>query len=268
MFRTLKMKCLVSVWVFLWCLSQAVYADAPNLINFQGRLSDSDGNPRSGTVSLSFEIYDAQSNGNLLWGPQSFDDVELLDGYFNVILGNEDESSGGDSIDVAFNTEQTYLQIIAGSVKIEPRQKVLSTPYALHATSATHGVPKGTIVMWSGKISDIPYGWALCDGSNGTPNLLDKFVKSVSSASETPGETGGSATTEHQHSIGIYKNGNFGQGIATDYDWPYWENASPTGNQRYFSYFGPFSRDKRMLTAPTVLNNLPPYYSIAFIIKL
>ena len=34
--------------------------------------------------------------------------------------------------------------------------------------------PKGTIVAFYG--SEIPYGWALCDGTNGTPNLVDKFI--------------------------------------------------------------------------------------------
>lgn len=46
-------------------------------------------------------------------------------------------------------------------------------------------LPPGTIVQWSG--SNVPEGWALCDGNNGTPNLIDKFIK----ASTTPGQTGG-----------------------------------------------------------------------------
>ncbi|MBA7678649.1 hypothetical protein ES703_86927 [subsurface metagenome] len=32
------------------------------------------------------------------------------------------------------------------------------------------------IVLWSGAIVDIPAGWALCDGNNGTPDLRDCFV--------------------------------------------------------------------------------------------
>lgn len=39
-------------------------------------------------------------------------------------------------------------------------------------------VPKGTITMFNGA-SDIPVGWAVCDGTNGTPNLIGKFVKAV-----------------------------------------------------------------------------------------
>ena len=51
------------------------------------------------------------------------------------------------------------------------------------------GVPQGVIVMWSGQTSAIPTGWALCDGSNGTPNLIDKFIMGASSSNEL--STGG-----------------------------------------------------------------------------
>lgn len=37
-------------------------------------------------------------------------------------------------------------------------------------------IPPGVIVMWSGSIATIPSGWALCNGANGTPDLRDRFV--------------------------------------------------------------------------------------------
>ncbi|MCK5787562.1 MAG: hypothetical protein KAH32_00995, partial [Chlamydiia bacterium] len=37
-------------------------------------------------------------------------------------------------------------------------------------------IPIGGIIIWSGSISNIPSGWALCDGNNGTPNLKDRFI--------------------------------------------------------------------------------------------
>lgn len=37
-------------------------------------------------------------------------------------------------------------------------------------------IPAGLICMWSGSSSNIPSGWALCNGSNNTPDLRDKFV--------------------------------------------------------------------------------------------
>jgi microcystin-dependent protein len=37
-------------------------------------------------------------------------------------------------------------------------------------------IPTGVITLWSGSIISIPSGWVLCNGSNGTPNLQDRFV--------------------------------------------------------------------------------------------
>lgn len=37
-------------------------------------------------------------------------------------------------------------------------------------------IPSGIISLWYGTIASIPSGWALCDGTNGTPDLRDKFI--------------------------------------------------------------------------------------------
>jgi microcystin-dependent protein len=47
-------------------------------------------------------------------------------------------------------------------------------------------VPAGAILMWSG--SSIPSGWALCDGSNGTPDLRGRFIVSAGQANGTAGD--------------------------------------------------------------------------------
>lgn len=45
--------------------------------------------------------------------------------------------------------------------------------------------PKGTIIMFSGLESEIPSGWAICDGSNNTPNLLNYFIKAEENQDNT-----------------------------------------------------------------------------------
>lgn len=45
------------------------------------------------------------------------------------------------------------------------------------------------ICLWPGAIADIPAGWALCDGNNGTPDLRDCFVIGAGGA-QAPGATG------------------------------------------------------------------------------
>ncbi len=37
-------------------------------------------------------------------------------------------------------------------------------------------VPRGVIVAFNGQIADIPAGWLLCNGSNGTPDLRSRFI--------------------------------------------------------------------------------------------
>jgi len=53
--------------------------------------------------------------------------------------------------------------------------------------------PAGTIQIWSGSLGTIPNGWQLCDGTNGSPDLRDRFVAGAGST-YAPDDTGGSAT--------------------------------------------------------------------------
>ena len=65
-------------------------------------------------------------------------------------------------------------------------------------------VLQGMILMWHGLLSTIPSGWVLCDGNNGTPNLLDRFIQQVPNASTDPTQMGGATsktTLGHTHSV-------------------------------------------------------------------
>lgn len=57
-------------------------------------------------------------------------------------------------------------------------------------------VPLGGIIEWSGAIVDIPTGWQLCDGTNGTPDLRGRFIIGAG-GSEAVNEVGGSETHDH-----------------------------------------------------------------------
>ena len=91
-------------------------------------------------------------------------------------------------------------------------------------------LPKGSIIMFGGASADIPDGWAICDGQNGTPNLVGKFIKAGSTSGEEGGEeeikltsenmpkhthtfVGGTFQTstdgEHTHTVS-YKSGDLG----------------------------------------------------------
>ncbi len=58
-------------------------------------------------------------------------------------------------------------------------------------------VPPGTIALWSGSEADVPDGWHVCNGSNGTPDLRDRFVMGAGS-SEDAGRSGEEQTHRHE----------------------------------------------------------------------
>ena len=57
------------------------------------------------------------------------------------------------------------------------RNVVIDSNNVIHKTTERNHMPIDAIVMWNGTVSDIPDGWHLCDGSNGTFNITDSFVK-------------------------------------------------------------------------------------------
>ena len=72
-------------------------------------------------------------------------------------------------------------------------------------------LPQGVIVAWSGTEASIPSGWVLCNGSNSTPDLRNRFIVGAGTGSNyTPGNTGGSDSVSlttaqmpsHSHSDG------------------------------------------------------------------
>ena len=80
--------------------------------------------------------------------------------------------------------------------------------------STTFAVPSGGIIIWSGSVANIPSGWYLCNGSNNTPDLRNRFVVGAYSDGANaawpnlaPGDTGGSAdaiVVTHTHGDGSY----------------------------------------------------------------
>lgn len=109
---------------------------------------------------------------------------------------------------------------------------------------------KGIICLWSGAIVDIPAGWGLCDGTQGTPNLKDRFVIGAGSVF-SPGASGGGSnhvhsftSSSHNHSIPGGTQIQSGGGY-----------SNATGNNT--------------VSGTTDSNGtLPPFYALAFIMKL
>ena len=88
-------------------------------------------------------------------------------------------------------TDEAILTLISSKADAVPYSLVKNA--ALSGSSGS-GVPNGAIIMWSGTVATIPDGFSLCDGSNGTPDLRNRFVIGAG-GTYAVGATGGSSAT-------------------------------------------------------------------------
>lgn len=151
----------------------------------------------------------------------------------------------------------------------------------------TNAVPSGFIGMWSGTIATIPSGWYLCNGSNGTPDLRDKFIIGaylddagvaktnvlISSYSQTGGtkdavvvshthtatSTDSGHTHQEQYSGGTAGTGN---GICDSAVSSVTPSAVYTGTG-----YASISTTIASSGVSGTNQNLPPYFALAFIMK-
>lgn len=175
--------------------------------------------------------------------------IWLEDGYFYKFILK-------DSDDVTIQTYDNLYGII-GTAPSPP------TP-----------LPTGAIVLWSGSIGSIPSGWVLCNGSNGTPDLRNRFIVGAGSTYSVDA-TGGSADAivvshthtatsvvtdpGHVHSVPVSIGGGSGGSGLSDYQVGGTTASATTG-----------------ITVATTINsagnsgtnaNLPPYYALCYIMK-
>jgi len=156
----------------------------------------------------------------------------------------------------------------------------------------TGSTPPGLISMWSGPINTIPAGWALCDGSLGTPDLRNRFILSVQSSVENPGATGGTHDQTlsianlppHDHSIAhthtITDNGHNHTSILSNSGSPgigslYGDNSNTNGTVNVSTGTSPtgitinnYAGNSGLTGSGTTFDNRPAFYKLAFIMKL
>lgn len=65
--------------------------------------------------------------------------------------------------------------------------------------------PSGVIVAWYGVIADIPTGWLLCDGTYGTPDLKEKFIRGANVDGDV-GDAVGSDSHHHRMDFGNHSH--------------------------------------------------------------
>ncbi len=137
-------------------------------------------------------------------------------------------------------------------------------------------IPRGIIAMWSGRRDQIPAGWALCDGTNGTPDLQGRFVlgatrTNLSTDSNDRGGVNidvGATGGERNHTLTIaempsHNHTTSGRYMTIDYTQEHpWINAfGGAGGYPYRSDINPTGGGQAH-------NNMPPFYALAYIMKL
>ena len=124
----------ISVALLLAALAGSSSAEIPQMISYQGRVTDDTGVPvADGTYDMRFRIYDAETAGNLEWdsGTRS---VNVEGGVFNVFLGESPQPT----LNLPFD-EDYWLLVTFDGVDQTPRQRFASAGYAYMASGLVPG---------------------------------------------------------------------------------------------------------------------------------
>jgi len=179
-------------------------------------------------------------------------DKPLIDNYAEEFahvldaIGTElvQEVSGGSGVDITGSTTNPTVSIDDDEIDA--------------------GVPEGVISMWSGSISDIPDGWTLCDGTDGAPDLTNRFVVGAGdeySVDDTGGEKEVQLTEDEmpEHSHGYHDSGS-GNSSARNSS-AITSSGGHSGDSWSNSNIGDAGGGESH-------ENRPPYYALAYIMKL
>jgi len=159
-------------------LSSPAFADVPQVLNYQGKLTNTDGTlVANGLYKMVFNLYQ-NNTGGAVW-TETWDGaskVQVTNGLLNVLLGSMNTGTLGS---VFQSNDNLYLGITVGAdSEMSPRQRVASVGYAVQASKANNAdklgslsstdiVPIGTILAWHKSLTGVPAlptGWVECNG--------------------------------------------------------------------------------------------------------
>ena len=187
----------------------------------------------------------------------SIADIQNLDTRVTTLEGQIGSSANLGEIKTRLTTCETNIATNTSEItKLKARVTNLENNGS-GSGGTTDSMPIGSIIMYNGRAEDIPQGWAICDGMNGTPNLVDRFVLGSFSAGGTGGASTIKLTAEqlppHSHKVNAWygKSGSTGgsnNGL----------QSSPVGQQVTTENTG----------SNEAINIMPPYYRLIYIMKI
>jgi hypothetical protein len=203
------------------------------------------------------------------------------------LLKNQQDGSSGDPFTVAGTLVASGQAIASGTLNVTGAFQLDGTAggsgqillSAGGSNTPTWGniFVAGMIMLWSGSSATIPSGWLLCDGSNSTPDLRNRFVVGATSTYAV-GATGGSANAvvvSHTHTATVTDPGH------THTTTPSTLFLRATSGAQGSNSGSNWRTDTLTVgsatTGITVANstegvsgtnaNLPPYYALCYIMK-
>lgn len=176
------------------------------------------------------------------------DEIWLLNGYnYKFVLKDADDV-----------TIQTYDNLYG----------IIGTQSAVGTT-----IPTGMISLWYGATGSVPVGWYLCDGTNGTPDLRDRFIVGAGS-SYAVNATGGSKdaiVVSHTHTASVTDPGHNHSYSLTNYTNYSSGGVDPVGRSETTTNTGTsttgISVTVNSAGSSGTNANLPPYYALAYVMK-
>ena len=242
----------------------------------------SSGTPRLLLATGSGTQKDVLSNSSLTYNTST----QVIAGKISSLSNHDTDDLGEGSSNLYHTTARARSSISAsGDLTYNSSTGVMSF-------SAPSAFVSGMIILWSGNTNNIPSGFVLCDGNNGTPNLTDRFVVGAGAA-YSPGASGGSSSTTlstsqlpaHNHSASSSSSvTDSGHVHSTSFDG---KKYFPGGGSTSIGFGGAggypadvFSMNSQTTgisvnTTTTIGNtgsgsaieNRPPYYALCYIMK-
>ncbi len=132
----------------------------PNLVGFEGFLTDSNGNPLAdGTYSIVFSVYSVDTGGTAIWY-ETQPSVQVTEGLYAVQLGSVTSLPAN-----LFNGNRWIGVKVGANPEMSPRTKVSSVPFALNAENANKlGGAAGMIALFE---TSCPAGWTEVTSTRG-----------------------------------------------------------------------------------------------------
>jgi hypothetical protein len=215
--KKLKVIKLLLILVVNFVFLSSGYCTIPQLINYQGRLTGTDGFPLTGSYTLKFEVHNVVTGTGILW-TETQANVQLTNGIFSVQIGSYTSLPAD-----LFDSPNRWLQIYINGEALSPRIKLISVPYAF-ISEKSYGVIGSTITgtnIVDGTIMDIDINnSANISGSKISGNISGNASNVTGTIAVTNGGTGLSSVT-----TGYLLFGQGASGLGSDSNL-YWNNTN------------------------------------------